>query len=99
MRLRDRKVIVTKQVKFAKKKELDECEDLLPELEPPQKTKEADKTKAVGVQSGKAGAENGAGDTVKPVGAVRRSEREHKPPERLSLFVGPDRGRKAPLRF
>jgi hypothetical protein len=99
LRLKDKKVIMCKDVKFAKKPKMESDNDLTDELEMELQKSEMDNTIAVEAESGKSNAEGGAGNkAVKPAGGVRRSVREDKPPERLSLFVG-DRSRKGPLRF
>jgi hypothetical protein len=99
LRLKDKKMIMCKDVKFAKKPKVESDNDLTDELKMELQKSETDNTIAVGAESGKSNAKDGARDkAVKPAGGVQRSVREHKPPERLSMFVG-DRSRKGPLRF
>jgi hypothetical protein len=84
LRLKDRKVIVCKDVKFAKKPK-GEGDDLTADLEMELQKSSEDIAEAVtGARTG--GADRS--DKAVGAGAVRRSDREHKPPDRLTLFAG-----------
>ena len=76
LRLKDKKVFVTKSVEFQPKPKMKpqtSSEDLAEELEEEQLKSEEETPQTVGA-----------------TGGVRRSERERKPPERLSLFATVD---------
>jgi hypothetical protein len=94
LRLRDQKVIATREVKF-EKKAIEKIGHLMDKMEPELQNLDADNTEVVG-DEGEDGA-NGAEGASATVG-VRRSERVHKPLERYSLIVGRS-GRKRALIF